>query len=55
MNKKEIIKKIGSNNWKKFINYIRGQTVNINTDGTIDYNTCDVERFSNNIKGGLYD
>ena len=45
MNKKEILKKIGKENWKKFEDYFVGKTVLINEDGTTDFFDWDVENF----------
>jgi hypothetical protein len=45
MNKKEVIKKIGKENWKEFQEFMVGQTVGINPDGSTDYYYCDVENF----------
>jgi len=31
--------------FKKFLKFMRGQTIGINEDGSSDYYECDVERF----------
>jgi hypothetical protein len=45
MNKKEVIKLIGKENWKEFNKFMQGQTVGIYSDGSTDYYKWDVERF----------
>lgn len=46
MNKDQVIAKIGKKNWKSFTYFMRGQTVGLNTDGSINYYEHDVERFN---------
>ena len=48
MNKKEVIKKIGKKRWKEFEEFMRGQTVGLNKDGSFDYYANDVEDFLSN-------
>ena len=45
MNKNEVLKKIGKSKWKEFEDFMKGQTVGINPDGSTDYYDCDVENF----------
>lgn len=45
MNKKEVLKRIGMENWKKFDRFMEGQTIGINDDGSSDFYDSDVERF----------
>lgn len=51
MNKKEVIKEIGGENWKMFETWMRGQTVGVSKDGKEDYYTHDVEKFMRRLKG----
>jgi hypothetical protein len=50
MNKEEVIKVIGENNWEDFSNWMRGQTVETYTDGTTNFYEHDVNRFVNTLK-----
>lgn len=50
MNKQQIIKKIGKSNWRKFIEFMGGQTCKL-INGKFDYYECDVENFINKMKG----
>ena len=50
MNKQQVIKKIGKKNWKKFQNFMVGQTCSMK-DGELNYYECDVENFINKLKG----
>lgn len=52
MNIKEVKKKIGERNLSSFLEFMEGQTVGINKDGTIDYYETDVLNFINKMKGG---
>ena len=45
MNKKGVIEKIGKERWKEFEEFMKGQTIGINEDGTEDFYSCDVENF----------
>lgn len=45
MNKKQVIEKIGKSRWKAFSDFMKGQTVEINTDGSTEYYEWDVENF----------
>lgn len=45
MNKKEVIELIGKENWKEFLEFMKGQTVGVNSDGSTDYYDEDVKRF----------
>ena len=53
MNKKEVIKLIGKENWKDFLKCMAGQTVGINKDGSDNYYKQDVDRFIN--KSSVWD
>jgi len=50
MNKKQVIAKIGKNNWNKFINFMEGQTA-LWINNEPDYFECDVDNFINKLKG----
>ena len=45
MIKKEVIEKIGKKRWKEFNEFMNGQTVGVNPDGSTDYYQQDVENF----------
>ena len=51
MQKAEVIKKIGVNNWLKFLAFMQGQTISIVRDGKADYYEWDVRNFINKMKG----
>ena len=55
MNKKQVIEKIGKENWKEFLNFMVGQTVGLNLDGSTDYYGCDVENFLRKPKNRFFD
>ena len=44
MNKEQVINKIGKENWKDFVKFMKGQTVGLDK-GVIDYYECDVNKF----------
>ena len=44
MKEKEVIKKIGKENWNEFTKFMYGQTVGYD-NGVFDYYECDVNRF----------
>lgn len=44
MDKKQVINKIGKENWDDFQEFMTGQTVGFDK-GVIDYYECDVDRF----------
>ena len=46
MNKKQVLAKIGKENWKLFKDFMAGQTVGFDK-GIIDYYDCDVQNFIN--------
>ena len=50
MNEQEVKAFIGEDRWEEFCEWMTGQTVGVNTDGSIDYYDSDVERF----KGDKY-
>jgi hypothetical protein len=52
MNKKEIIKLIGKENWKDFSKWMGGQTVGRNPDGSINYYECDVKAYVAKLETG---
>ena len=54
MNKIEVIKVIGIDNWSKFNKFMRGQTVGI-IDGKEDFYKWDVERFISLLNRGELD
>ena len=45
MRKEEVIKRIGKERWKEFLEFMRGQTIGINEDGSTNYYEQDVENF----------
>ena len=45
LRKSEVIKLIGKKRWKEFEEFMTGQTVGLNEDGSYDYYECDVENF----------
>lgn len=49
MNKQEVIEYIGANYWKDFSDFIYGQTVGVNKDGSVNYYKWDVEKFKSRI------
>jgi len=54
MNKLEVIKAIGIDNWSKFEEWMNGQTVGME-DGELDYYKWDVERFISLLNRGELD
>lgn len=50
MLKKEVVEKIGEENWEKFQRFMFCQTVGITKDGEEDYYETDVDRFIRQIK-----
>lgn len=50
MNKKQIIKKIGKENWDKFLYFMVGQTCCMKNNEP-DFFECDVDNFLNKLKG----
>ncbi|MFH1752279.1 MAG: hypothetical protein ABH821_05060 [archaeon] len=55
MNKKQVIERIGKSKWKEFEEFMRGQTVGVNKDGSFDYYEWDVENFLRPIKDRFFD
>lgn len=55
MQKKEVISKIGKDNWTKFMKFMYGQTIGINKNGTYNYYECDVENFLRHPKDRFWD
>ena len=45
MKEADVIRLIGKNKWKEFQYWMKGQTVGINSDGTIDYYEHDIQKF----------
>lgn len=45
MKEADVIKMIGKNKWKEFQYWMKGQTVGVNSDGSIEYYENDVQRF----------
>lgn len=43
MNEKHVKKMIGKGNWEDFLQFMKGQTVGKNKDGSTDYYDHDVE------------
>jgi hypothetical protein len=52
MNEKEVKKEIGEDNWDAFLEWMRGQTVGMNEDGTTDFYECDVRAFKHKLTSG---
>ena len=52
MRKEEVIEKIGEENWKAFAEFMFGQTMGINPDGSTDFYECDVENFLYKLRTG---
>lgn len=50
MNKEEVIKRIGKENWRKFTAFMYGQTVKMK-NGEVNYFSCDVDNFIAKMKG----
>lgn len=55
LNKKQVIEKIGKQNWKAFEEFMTGQTAGANPDGSTDYYECDVENFLRKPKNRFFD
>ena len=55
MNKNEVIELIGKEKWKEFLDFMNGQTVGINEDGSSNYYKCDVENFLRDEKDRFFD
>lgn len=53
MTKQEVLDKIGKENWKAFDKWMRGQTVGVNDDLTLDYYECDVNAFKHKLDTGF--
>lgn len=45
MNKEEVLELIGEDRWIEFQEWMIGQTMGLNKDGSINYYESDVERF----------
>ena len=45
MNRFEVESRIGKKHWKEFEQFMKGQTVGVNKDRSIDYYLQDVEAF----------
>lgn len=52
MKAEEVKKEIGESNWDKFCEWMYGQTVGINEDGSFDYYACDVMAFKEKLLTG---
>jgi hypothetical protein len=52
MTEKQVKDFIGEENWKKFCNWMYGQTIGLNSDGSIDYYNCDVKAFKTLLDKG---
>lgn len=50
MNKQQVIKKIGKENWNKFCEFMMGQTIGWKNEEA-NYFKCDVDNFINKLKG----
>jgi len=49
MNEQEVKEYIGTTHWDAFLDFMYGQTVGVNEDGSIVYYEADVERFKRMI------
>jgi hypothetical protein len=45
MNEQEARELVGDDGWDDFLDWLAGQTIGINDDGTIDYYDSDVKRY----------
>ncbi len=52
MKEQEVKDYIGEENWEDFCDWMCGQTMGINEDGSTDYYECDVEAFKHKLKTG---
>lgn len=55
MNEQEVLKAIGKGRWKAFLEFMRGQTVGLNEDGSMDYYEHDVQNFLRKPKDRFFD
>jgi len=55
MKEEEVKEKIGKGKWKEFTEFMKGQTVGINKDGSTDYYRQDVENFLRPRKKRFFD
>ena len=51
MREEEAIKKYGKENWEGMLPLMRGNTVGVNDDGSLDYYDYDLERAFEELKG----
>lgn len=49
MNEQSVKQLIGEENWEAFCEWISGQTVSVNQDGSINYYDWDVEAFKTKL------
>lgn len=54
MTEAQVKARIGPKNWTKFRNWMVGQTLGVNEDGSTNFYQCDVERFAQGLKTGDY-
>lgn len=52
MKDSEVELMIGKENWPAFREWMAGQTVGLNDDGSTDWYACDVERFAAGLRRG---
>ena len=52
MTEAEVMDRIGEENWDKFLEFMVGQTVGSNEDGSFDFFECDVENFEWKMSAG---
>ena len=52
MTEQEVKKRIGKQNWQKFLNWMTGQTCGLYPDGSIDFYVCDVDAFIEKMQSG---
>lgn len=49
---KEVKQKIGEKNWSAFVEFMRGQTGELDSNGNFLFYECDVENFLHKLKTG---
>lgn len=52
MTERKVKETIGTNNWQRFCEWMRGQTCGVYPDGTTNYYECDVDAFKRKITTG---
>lgn len=52
MTKTEVIRRIGKSNWKRFMDWMQGQTLSAYPNGQTNFYDHDVEAFCKKLKTG---